>query len=83
MHQGYGVFQWSEGISYRAHRLAWFLATGVWPDKLVLHRCDVRLCVRKSHLFTGTYTDNNRDMERKGRSNHFRDKLGRFKTKEQ
>jgi hypothetical protein len=34
---------------------------------MVLHRCDVRLCVRFSHLFLGTHQDNMSDMAAKGR----------------
>jgi hypothetical protein len=33
----------------------------------ILHRCDVRRCVRPDHLFVGTRADNNRDTASKGR----------------
>jgi len=36
--------------------------------KLVLHRCDNRLCVRPDHLFVGSSADNARDAWAKGRS---------------
>lgn len=52
-----------------AHRLAWALRHGPIPDGLcVLHRCDVRRCIRDEHLFLGTIADNQRDMSEKGRS---------------
>jgi len=74
---GYGKFQvprcfsWDENMhTVRAHRLAWFIATGEWPaaGKQVLHKCDNPLCVRFSHLRLGTHQDNMRDMVKKGRS---------------
>lgn len=34
----------------------------------VLHRCDVRACIRPDHLWLGTKRDNSEDMLRKGRS---------------
>lgn len=51
-----------------AHRVSWVFAYGQIPDRLcVLHRCDVRRCVRPDHLFLGTKLDNTRDMDAKGR----------------
>ncbi len=62
---GYGVFRLSYPVrsSTSAHRFA-FGQTDLW----VLHRCDNRLCVRKSHLFEGTARENIHDMIAKGRS---------------
>lgn len=52
-----------------AHRVAWMLTSGTIPPGLwVLHRCDVKRCVRPSHLFLGTLAENNRDMYAKGRA---------------
>jgi hypothetical protein len=54
--------------TYRANRIAYQLVNGPIPDGLwVLHRCDVRLCVRPSHLFLGTAKDNTLDALAKGR----------------
>lgn len=55
-----------DGKNRLAHRVAWELAKGA-PQGLVLHRCDVRRCVRPAHLFVGTDKDNAIDCVRKGR----------------
>jgi len=45
------------------------LTNGPVPgDAHVLHRCDVRACVRPSHLFLGTHADNMTDRDEKGRT---------------
>lgn len=52
-----------------ASRRAWELTNGPIPDGLdVLHKCDVRACVRPDHLFLGTHQDNMTDMVCKGRT---------------
>ena len=63
---GYGHFRLNG--QQQAHRVAWFLHTGAWPDLMVCHRCDNRLCVRVEHLFLGTAHDNHADMVSKGRA---------------
>jgi hypothetical protein len=64
---GYGCFSFQERLQ-GAHRVSWSLTNGPIPDGLwVLHKCDNRKCVRPSHLFLGTQTDNMRDMVSKGR----------------
>lgn len=50
-----------------SHRYAFYLFTGKWPEKHVLHRCDVPLCCNPSHLWEGTHTDNMQDKMAKGR----------------
>jgi hypothetical protein len=44
------------------------LERGAIPDGLlVLHKCDVPLCVRPEHLFLGSHSDNTQDAFSKGR----------------
>lgn len=63
----YGQVKWNREVT-QAHRVAYELAFGpVLAGVLVLHRCDVKLCVRPTHLFLGSHADNSRDMVRKGR----------------
>lgn len=51
-----------------AHRAAWMVTHGQLDDDVrVLHRCDVRNCVRPDHLFLGSQADNVLDAMSKGR----------------
>lgn len=73
---GYGTLV-TEGTRWKAHRLAWTIECGEIPAGVnVLHRCDVRCCVRIDHLFLGSQADNMRDMAKKGRA---RGPRGRFR----
>jgi hypothetical protein len=70
---GYGTLRWptSRDKIRKVHRIAYELTQGAIPPGMqVLHRCDVPTCIRPSHLFLGTHTDNMRDMARKGRTNY-------------
>lgn len=62
---GYGVLT-VEARTQLAHRVAFFLADGHWPE-CALHRCDNPRCVRRSHLFEGDRTINAADKIAKGR----------------
>ena len=65
----YPIFVIKAGrLSMPAHRFSWILTFGEIPDGLcVLHRCDVRHCVKPAHLFLGTHQDNSDDAVRKNR----------------
>lgn len=64
---GYGYFKIGN-VNYSAHRLAWLFHTGLDPLGLsVLHHCDVRCCVRSSHLFLGNQKANVHDALSKQR----------------
>jgi hypothetical protein len=66
---GYGQFFRSNG-SRQAHRISWEYEHGAIPEDLhVCHTCDNRRCVRPSHLFLGTRSDNMKDMVSKNRHN--------------
>ena len=64
---GYGAIGW-QGSVRRAHRVAYELENGPIPEGMcVCHSCDTRECVRPSHLFLATQSENIQDMIRKGR----------------
>src|SRR6266567_1487740 len=64
---GYGEFD-----RIGAHRVAFWLATGVEPgDAHVLHSCDNPPCVRPSHLRPGSHLDNMADKVRRGRVRYY------------
>ena len=55
-----------------AHRIAYAEANGINVleiprDAVVMHRCDVRLCINPAHLTLGSHADNMRDALNKGR----------------
>ncbi len=66
---GYGKFGPGSGAAIvNAHRFSWEIAHGQIGNGLwVLHKCDVRNCIRPEHLFLGTAKDNTADMDAKGR----------------
>ncbi len=66
-HTGYGEIKLPWKKEY-AHRVAFFIEHGRWPEPQTLHHCDNRACVRASHLSEGSCADNMRDMAAKGRS---------------
>lgn len=67
---GYGKFQHS-GRSLLAHRVALQIRIGPIPKgMLACHSCDNRSCCNPEHLFIGSYSDNRRDCDDKGRHAH-------------
>lgn len=57
-----------EGRQVLAHRYAYKLHYGHYPEPCGLHTCDVRMCVNPLHVFAGTRRDNNVDRMNKGRN---------------
>ena len=74
-HNGYGRFGIGGKIQ-RAHRVAWFLEHGYYPE-FVLHKChlyredgkDNPACVNPEHLAEGTLTENQQDSKITGTFN--------------
>lgn len=66
--RGYGQIRIS-GRTERAHRVAFFLHHGRWPEPGCLHHCDGGAigCARWEHLYEGTPKDNVGDMLRRSR----------------
>ena len=64
---GYGRIQ-DKGRMILAHRASWIIHHGREPEKLVLHKCDNRKCVRPDHLWEGDHRDNIRDCVQKSRN---------------
>lgn len=76
-HSGYGKFYCKKRLRL-AHRVAYEMVHHVTLPRsaAVLHKCDVRSCVRPNHLFLGTQKMNMADASQKGRL-RFRRATGR------
>jgi len=63
LNQGYGRLRWN-GKVVQAHRLAFFLRLGRWPDGELRHLCNRRECIL--HAVEGTRTENMQDKVEAG-----------------
>ena len=81
---GYGTFTF-QGKTIGAHIFSRILHSGPIPAGCnVLHRCDIRKCVRPDHLFAGTQQENIHDCIAKGRHRPGQgERHGRHKTNAQ
>ena len=63
--QGYGM-AYINGHYISAHRASWILNNGCYSmrSKIVLHRCNNRICINPDHLYLGTHKDNADDREK-------------------
>lgn len=64
---GYGQLWWDGQPARKAHRVAFFLVHGSWPEN-ALHTCDNRRCCNPAHLYDGSIAENNQDMVARGRA---------------
>lgn len=64
---GYGMLRVDRTRTRRAHRVAWLLVHGAWPEDCLLHSCDTPGCVEIAHLREGSRADNNAERDAKGR----------------
>ena len=79
---GYGTLKVG-GRAVGAHRVSYWLVHGHIPDELnVCHHCDNPLCVKPSHLFMGTQSDNMKDSFAKGRLDNQGEENGNSKLVE-
>ena len=74
MGSGYGSIRPSLGADMTgAHRFSWALHNGRWPrtGEVVMHTCDVPLCVNPEHLTIGSQSDNIKQCVDRGRHKPF------------
>lgn len=62
----YGTFI-LDGKHALAHRVAFYLTHGKWADPCCLHSCDNPKCCNPAHLREGSYVENMKDMDARGR----------------
>ena len=67
---GYGAFKFM-GKVRSAHRVAFFLKHGHFPQGLACHRCNNKKCVNPDHIYDGTYKSNFEDAVRCGATKPF------------
>lgn len=64
--KGYGWFRLN-GTPRQAHRVAFFLTYGHWPEPECRHTCHNRVCCNGAHLLEGTRAENEADKVAAGR----------------
>ncbi len=65
---GYGSMNAKSCGEHNSHRLSFRIHKGDIPqNKIVLHKCDNRLCCNPDHLHLGWHSDNTQDALTKGR----------------
>jgi len=67
--EGYGRVSY-EGKIVLAHRAAWFLAYGEWPDGIICHTCANKKCVNPGHMYIGDDATNASDAAACGVMSH-------------
>lgn len=68
MQSGYGKISIRRSVHTGAHRASYTVFNGEIPDGMVIcHKCDNKKCINPDHLFIGTYLDNSKDAQSKGR----------------
>ncbi len=66
-HFGHGQFK-VDGKNLKAHRVAYFITNGQWPNPCGRHTCDNPQCCNPSHIVAGTQIDNIQDRETRQRT---------------
>ena len=67
---GYGLIK-VQRVQMSVHRIVWRLANGPIAQGIyICHSCDVPRCCNIEHLFSGTPSENMKDMQEKGRSRY-------------
>ena len=56
-----------DGRNKCSTHVRWYLRYGYWPKQLN-HHCDVKTCVRLSHIYEGTQLQNVADRDQRGRT---------------
>jgi len=65
--RGYPQFGVPKYGTRYGHRITWADANNTDPrSKMVLHRCNNKLCINPQHLYLGTHADNTIDALRDG-----------------
>ena len=65
---GYGQISLVSNRVQTTHRFSWEIHNGsIEKGVCVLHKCDVKRCVRPDHLFLGDHSDNLKDSYNKNR----------------